>query len=77
MEEELCVTFRLLLAVDRVLARYSPVAIIQRWVRGWLVRRALLKNGNDKIRYIPPHTSHLTLIYSINPNHIPHLTLTC
>jgi hypothetical protein len=48
--EELSVVFRLLLAVDRVLAKYSPVVILQRWVRGWLVRRVLLRTASFKIR---------------------------
>lgn len=42
--------YSLLLAVDRVLARYSPVMVIQRWVRGWLVRKATAKYPNSRLR---------------------------
>ena len=44
--------YSLLLAVDQVLARHSPVIIIQRWVRGWLVRKTLSRNPNPKIRCV-------------------------
>ena len=39
-----------LLAVDCTLAHYSPVLIVQRWVRGWLTRKALAKSSNPRIR---------------------------
>ena len=44
--------YSLLLAVDRVLARHSPVMVIQRWVRGWLVRKALDRSSNPRIRCV-------------------------
>lgn len=44
--------YSLLLAVDQVLARHSPVIIIQRWVKGWLVRKTLSRNPNPKIRCV-------------------------
>lgn len=50
MKEELSIVFRLLLAVDSVLAKHSPVIMVQRWVRGWLTRKALLKRANTQIR---------------------------
>ena len=50
MKEELSIVFRLLLAVDNVLAKHSPVIMIQRWIRGWLSRRTLLKRASTKIR---------------------------
>ena len=40
-KEETGGVHRLVSVVNSVLSRHSPVHIIQRWVRGWLVRRAL------------------------------------
>ena len=51
--EEIRIIYRVLLTVDRVLARYSPVILLQRHIRGWLVRKALAKSTNQKIRYSP------------------------
>ena len=44
--------YSLLLAVDKVLARHSPVMVIQRWVRGWLVRKTLDRSSNPRIRCV-------------------------
>ena len=58
--------FSLLLTVDRILAKYSPVTIIQRYFRGWLVRLRLARDSNYHIRQVlkynsmrmdKPHTS--------------------
>ena len=49
-KEELQGVYSLLLSVDRVLATYSPVVIMQRWIRGWLVRKALAKSTNPTVR---------------------------
>lgn len=48
---ELSGMYELLLAVEHILAHYSPVHIIQRYTRGWLTRVALLKYPNHRIRY--------------------------
>lgn len=48
---ELRGVYQLLLAVDSTLAHCSPVHIVQRWIRGWLTRRALLKTSDNRIKY--------------------------
>ena len=50
LKDELRGVYRLLLSVDRVMAKYSPVIVIQRWIRGWLVRKALTKSSDPKIK---------------------------
>ena len=52
LRDELKGVYGLLLRVDRVMARYSPVILIQRWTRGWLTRRQLIKTNNPRIMYI-------------------------
>lgn len=37
--------YGLLLTVDRVLAKFSPVMIMQRFIRGWLTRLKLKRSG--------------------------------
>ena len=44
--------YSLLLRVDKVMAKYSPVTLIQRWTRGWLVRKALLKSKDPSIKSV-------------------------
>ena len=49
-QSELQGVWHLLLCVDRVLAHHSPVMVVQRWVRGWLARRALARSSNSRVR---------------------------
>ena len=51
VRDELRQVFRLLLAVDRILAKHSPVLIVQRYIRSHLARKQLSKSPNLKIRY--------------------------
>lgn len=52
--DEIRGVYRVLLAVDRILAKHSPVILLQRCIRGWLLRRALTKSANQKIRQVYP-----------------------
>ena len=42
----------LLLMVDLVQSHYSPVVIIQRWVRGWLTRKKIPKAITIHLKYV-------------------------
>ena len=64
--------YRVLLTVDRVLAKYSPVILLQRHIRGWLVRKALAKSTNQKIRYSSLESKEYVLNYGS-----PHYQVKC
>lgn len=34
------------------MARHSPVMLIQRWIRGWLIRKALMQSKDPKIKLV-------------------------
>lgn len=50
--DELKSVYGVLLAVSRVLAKHSPVLFLQRYIRGWMVRKALAKSTNQRIRCV-------------------------
>ena len=47
--------YGLLLLIDRILAKFSPVAIMQRFIRGWLTRLKLKKSGIALAKFVPIH----------------------
>ena len=51
-KEELRGIYSMLLAVNTILAHYSPVMIVQRWARGWLMRRTLATSNNSRIKLV-------------------------
>ena len=52
LSSDLSKVHKLLISLDRIIAHYSPVVIIQRWVRGWMTRKRLLGSNNPHIRYL-------------------------
>ena len=57
LRDELKSVYSLLLSVDYVMAKHSPVILIQRWTRGWLTRKALVKSNNPRIKSV--HLMHI------------------
>ena len=46
-------TYGLLLMIDRILAKFSPVVIMQRFIRGWLTRLKLKRSGIVLPKFVP------------------------
>ena len=59
--DELKSVYGVLLAVSRVLAKHSPVLFLQRYIRGWMVRKALVKSTNQRIRCVFIGTANIAL----------------
>ena len=57
LRDELRGVYILLLSVDHVMAKYSPVILIQRWTRGWLTRRALVKTNDRRIQSVTVYSA--------------------
>ena len=45
-------TYGLLLMIDRILAKFSPVVIMQRFIRGWFTRLRLKKSGISLPKFV-------------------------